>query len=375
MGSRKIRHWLLAVIVVTLGAILLWARAQKVPAGSSNNAASKAPNKVPEDAPTNVAYVSEEEGGISVIDLSTLKVIRSLQPSDLDPRGIALTYDGKYLITSNKNTSDLAVITTSPLSLIKRLHVGESPEFIKINPAGDRLFATFEPSSLGGPPGSTKADNHDERGPPAQIASFHIPDWQVGPLSTAEQETEGVEFSRDGKQMLVANESQDTIGVFDEATGKHIRDVDLKSYGIRPRGLKVSPQGDRYAVSMESSGTLLTLDLNLQVIKSVPTGAKPYGVAFDRQGKRIFVSAAQTGKLQVFSADTLQLLAEAPTGKRCWHFTFTPDDSKILLACGRSNNIVVIDASSYKPLPPIEGFKMPWGIVTYPRSYGSLGLP
>jgi YVTN family beta-propeller protein len=117
------------------------------------------------------------------------------------------------------------------------------------------------------------------------------------------------------------------------------------------------------------------MDLSFKVIKSVPTAAKPYGVAFDRAGKRIFVSAAQAGKLQVFSADSLELLAEAPTGKRCWHFTFTPDDSKILLACGRSNNVVVIDANSYKPLGTIEGLKLPWGIVTYPRSYGSLGLP
>jgi hypothetical protein len=30
----------------------------------------------------------------------------------------------------------------------------------------------------------------------------------------------------------------------------------------------------------------------------VPTAAKPYGVAFDRAGKRIFVSAALAGKLQ-----------------------------------------------------------------------------
>jgi len=126
---------------------------------------------------------------------------------------------------------------------------------------------------------------------------------------------------------------------------------------------------------MESSGTLLTMDPSFKVIKSVPTAAKPYGVAFDRAGKRIFVSAAQASKLQVFSADSLQLLAEVPTGKRCWHFTFTPDDSRILLACGRSNNVVVIDASSYKVVGTIEGFKLPWGIVTYPRSYGSLGLP
>jgi YVTN family beta-propeller protein len=327
--------------------------------------------------PTNVAYVSEEEGGISVIDLSTLKVIRRVEPSDIAPRGLAVTFDGKYVITSNKNTSGGAVFSTPSLRLLRRIHIGESPEFIKINPAGDRLFATFEPSSRGGPPGAAKAGatGDDENGPSAQIATFHVKDWTLGPVSTAGQETEGIEFSRDGKLMLVANESQETVGIFDEATGRHLRDVDLKAYGIRPRGAKVSPEGDEYAVTMESSGTLLTMDPSFKVIKSAPTAAKPYGLAFDRAGKRIFVSAAQAGILQVFSADSLQLLAEVPTGKRCWHFTFTPDDSKILLACGRSNNVVVIDASSYKLVGTIEGFKLPWGIVAYPRSYGSLGLP
>jgi len=307
--------------------------------------------------------------------LNTLKVIRRVQPSDIEPRGLAVTFDGAYVITSNKNTRDLAIFSTPRLSLVKRMHIGDNPEFVKIDPAGDRLFATFEPTSHGGPPGAAKAGDNDENGPPAQIASFRVGDWVAGPVSTAGQETEGLEFSRDGKLMLVANESQDTIGVFDEATGGHLRDVDLKAYGIRPRGVKVSPQGNGYAVTMEASGTLLTMDQNFNVIKSVPTAAKPYGLAFDRAGKRIFVSAALAGKLQVFSADSLQLLAEVPTGKRCWHFTFTPDDSRILLACGRSNNVVVIDANSYKPVQTIEGFKLPWAIVTYPRSYGSLGLP
>jgi YVTN family beta-propeller protein len=128
-------------------------------------------------------------------------------------------------------------------------------------------------------------------------------------------------------------------------------------------------------VTLEASGKLLLLDPNLQVIKVAETAAKPYGLAFDRTGKKIFVAAAMARKLQIFSSDTLQLLGEVPVGQRCWHFTFTPDDSKILLACGRSNNVVVVDAVSYKPIRTIEGFKLPWGIVTYPKSYGSLDLP
>jgi DNA-binding beta-propeller fold protein YncE len=327
--------------------------------------------------PTNVAYVTEENGKIDQIDLATMKVTRSIQPPDVSPRGEGVTFDGKYLITADKDTSDIAVFSTPKLQLVLKRHVGDSPEFIKIDPAGDRVFTTFEPGSSGGPPKENAAgdDDDDANEPPAQIATFHIGDWTPGPVSTAGQETEGLEFSPDGKYLLVANEAQNTIGIFDAATGAHIRDLNLKPYGLRPRDIKVSPHHTFYAVTMETSGTLLKLGMDFNVIKSVSTAAKPYGVSFDRSGKRIFVSAAMARKLQVFDADSLDLIAEVPTGRRCWHFTFTPDDSKILMACGRSNNIVIVDPNAYKQIGTIEGFQLPWGIVTYPRSYGSLGLP
>src|ERR1700690_2624621 len=209
MGSGRTRLFVPAVIVVALvAAALLWKHYLAIPA--------------------NVAYVSEEAGGISMIDLGTLKGIRRVQPSNVAPRGLAVTFDGKYVVTSNKNTSDVAVFSTPQLNLVQRIHTGDNPEFIKINPAGDRLFATFEPTSQGGPPKSAKAEGGDEdNGPPAQIASFHVGDWAPGPVSTAGQETKGIEFSRDGKLMLVANESQGNIGVFAEPTGAHIRAIAL----------------------------------------------------------------------------------------------------------------------------------------------------
>ena len=326
--------------------------------------------------PTNVAYVTEENGKIDQIDLATMKITRSVQPPDVAPRGESVTFDGKYLITANQDTSDIAIFNTQKLQLVLKKHIGDNPEFVKINPAGDRVFATFEPGSSGGPPKENSAGNEEDANePPAQIASFHIGDWTPGPVFTAGQETEGLEFSPDGKYLLVANEARNTIGIFDAATGTHLRDINLKPYGLRPRGIKVSPQHNFYSITMETSGTLVKLDLNFNVLKSISTAAKPYGESFDRSGKRIFVSAAAAGKLQVFDADSLNLVAEIPIGRRCWHFTFTPDDSKILMACGRSNNIVIVDPSGYKQIGTIEGLHLPWGIVTYPRSYGSLGLP
>lgn len=92
-----------------------------------------------------IAYVTEEEGGISEIDLSTMKVIRRVQPSGIAPRGLAVTFDGKYVITSNKDTSDIAIFSTPQLDLVKRIHIGDNPEFIKIDPSGSRLLLPTNP--------------------------------------------------------------------------------------------------------------------------------------------------------------------------------------------------------------------------------------
>jgi DNA-binding beta-propeller fold protein YncE len=329
--------------------------------------------------PTSVAYVTEEDGGLSVIDLNRLAVVKRVRPNDVAPRGLGLTFDGRYLITANKDSADMTVFDTRGLglNLLRRIPVGDNPEFIKMFPTGRWLFTSFEPGSAAGPPQETAAgqEQEEENEKPSEIVPFNVQDWSRGAAFTAGKETEGLEFSADGTLLIVANEAQDNIGIFSTATGQLVKSLDLGIYGKRPRGVKRSPAGDSYAVTMEGSGTLLLLDRDFNVRKTTMTAAKPYGVAFDRSGQRIFVAAAAARKLEVYAADSLQLLGEAPIGQRCWHFTFTPDDSKLLLACGRSHDVHVIDANSYRPITVIGGFQTPWGILTYPRAFGSLDLP
>ena len=327
--------------------------------------------------PTNVAYVTEEEGGVSVIDLKTMQVIKRVHPPNTAPRGIGITMDGKYLLTANKNTSDASLYETHDLKELEKIHLGDNPEFVKLNPDGDWFYTSYEPGSTGGPPGQTPLalSAEEDNDMPSEIVPVSTKGWNVGQSFTAGKETEGVAFSPDGKSLIVANEAQNNLAIYDIAQRKQVNDIDMKPYGERPRGVKVSPNGNGYAVTMEGSGTLMLLDSNFKVVKTVPTAEKPYGVAFDRSGQHILVAAAMAKKLQVFSADTLQLTNEVNVGQRCWHFTFTPDDSQILMACGRSNAIYVIDAKTYQVTRTIDGFHLPWGIITYPRSYGSLGLP
>jgi len=163
--------------------------------------------------------------------------------------------------------------------------------------------------------------------------------------------------------------------LYDIASGKRVKTIDTTKWGTRPRGIKRSPDGKHYVATLEHGNSFIVMDGNYKVLKSVATGESPYGVAFDRAGERLFVAASRAKLLQVFDTKDWNKVAEVPIGARCWHFTFTPDDRQILVACGRSDDVVVVDAQTLQPTKKTPAGKMPWGIVTYPKSIGSLDAP
>ena len=319
-------------------------------------------------APTGVAYVSTASG-LAEIDLARLEVARTLDlPSAV--RGLAVTPDGRYVLAADEASGDVAVVDSASLRVVRRVAIGKNPEFMRMQPNGATAYVTFEPSSSGKPPG--KGDKDEAEGPPAEVAAIDLHAWTARSFLTGGRETEGIEFSPDGKRLSVANEGDDTVTSYDKQTGKLLQTVDLHSLGSRPRGIKVAPDGTRYVVTMENSDGLVVLDAQLKVEKTVAVAKGPYGVAFDRSGQRLFVAAARAKTLQVFDARTFRKLADIPVGERCWHFSFTPDEAHLLVACGRSNEVRVIDAKTYQPVKSITGLRLAWGVVTYPKANGSL---
>jgi len=319
------------------------------------------------------AFVSTEGGGIAVIDLDRLEPVASLPTGGKGPRGLGLTADGRYLLAANKDSGDLSVIDIAAGQLVRRVPIGQNPEFVRV--AGDLAFVTYEPGERAGPPGAKKDKADGDKPMPAEIAVVDLKDWRVTRTIRSGRETEGIEFSRDGRLMLVTNEGDDTVTVYDKASGQQLKLLPMPQ-GSRPRGIRASPDGSRYVVTLESANAFVVLDAaDFHVLRTVPTRTGPYGVAFDRAGARLFVAASRADTLQVFDGQRFDHLADIAVGKRCWHFSFTPDDAGLLVACGRSNAVLMFDARTYKPLRQFDGLPLAWGIVTYPRSIGSIDSP
>lgn len=328
-----------------------------------------------------VAYVSSEPFGVVAIDLEKMTVTRRFPLPKAGPRGIGVTRDGRFVVTANKGTQDVTVIDLKKRHVVRRIPIGPKPEFLKFSLDGRRFFVAHEPASEGAPSKRQRSEAEQERQEEAgaktaaRIVEIDVESWEIVRTFPASVDTEGIELSADGKRMLCANESEDSLRVYDLESGKEVERVDLRPYGHRPRGVKRSPDGNQYLVSLESSGNVVVLDRDLHFLASVATGAGPYGISFDPQGAHFLVAASRAKKLQVFDAKTRKLVREMPVGDRCWHFTYTPDGGKILAACGRSNELLVFDAESYRLRKVLGGIPLPWGVFTYPRAYGSLDLP
>jgi DNA-binding beta-propeller fold protein YncE len=324
-----------------------------------------------------LAYVSNQDGGVTVIDLETMETKDGVNVGTKGLRGIGITSNGKWLVTANKDDGNISVIDTSSVANPKFIAIGKNPEFVRV--LGDRAYITYEPSSKGGPPPKSGAEagkeNEDDDKIPGRIAIVDLKKGKVIKEIIGKPETEGVEFSKDGKKLIVTNESDNSITIHDMKSGKLLKSILVGQYGERPRGIKVSPDGKTYVVTLELSDKMLVLNDKFEVIKEVSTGKSPYGVSFDRKGKRVFVAANKEKALQVFDAKTFEKIKDIPTGDRCWHFSFTPDDQQIMLACGKSSEVVIIDANKLEVTKRIADKEMPWGIVTYPKSMGSIDRP
>jgi len=336
---------------------------------------------LPAFAAEGTAYVSNQKGNITTIDLKTLQPGAEIDIGGGAPRGLGVTADGKHLVVAVRDRGDLAVVDLQSGKVTQRIAIGKNPEFVRVR--GDQVFVSFEPTSTGAPPkpGSKeeaapkKSRDDDDKDDPARIAIVDLKAGKKIMEIVGGMETEGIEFSADGKKIVIANEDGNNLTVHDIKSGKLVKKIDTKAYGQRPRGIKVSPDGKRYVATLEHGNKLVVLDGKFKVLKAVATGDTPYGVTFSRDGSRIYVALANGKALQVFDAASLKPVAEYPIGERCWHFSFTPDDRQILAACGRSNEIVVVDAESGKTLSRIPDALQPWGVVTYPKSVGSLDTP
>ncbi|MBD0777912.1 PD40 domain-containing protein [Maribacter sp. ANRC-HE7] len=293
-----------------------------------------------------LAYVSNQWSDyISVIDLAVSKVTDTIKTGN-GPSGLTLSADGSFLQVVNTYGSDLSVIDLSTKEELKRLGTGSDPTGTALSPDGKKLYVTSRRSKIVPYGEPLVSDLTEINGETLRVGEHHnieeaymmenitfTPSGDLAMMTLIRPKNLIPSVQIEGGWMMTHG-----IGVIEQ--GENGRIIQLltdepNSYYSDPFDIVVSPDGKRAYVSNSGADriTVISVDSirailketpkeelknianNLGVssrfvIKRVPTGANPKGLALSEDGKKLYIAEQLEDKIGVLDTESLQM--EAP---------------------------------------------------------------
>lgn len=167
------------------------------------------------------------------------------------------------------------------------------------------------------------------------------------------------------ERAYVSNEDDGTVTVIDADRGAAIATI---AVGKRPRGLALSPDGARLYVAVsgmpkcpppltdEECGRLPRdpADDAIAVIDTASLArtrvlggvSDPERVAVSRDGRRLYVSEEDAGRLAVLEATRGRVLATVPVGREPEGVRVSPNGRWVLVTSEEDNTVTIVDAKS-----------------------------
>jgi len=296
------------------------------------------------------AYVSNQwSDNVSVIDLEKYIVTDTLETGG-GPAGLILSADGNSLYSANSFSSDLSVIDLISGVEQNRLTTGNNPTGVQISPDGNLVLVTSR-RTLGLPYGDTlrceltvvndKKQRIAERLDIKQaymmenIAFTSSGDLAIIPLIRPKNNVPTIQIER-GWMMTGG------IGIVEQKPSGRIIQLLLdepNAYYADPFDIAVTPDGKKAFVShagvncisvididavrkliSESDDRMLTAYSNYLgtssriVLKRIPTGANPKGMALSPDGKKLYVAEHLEDRIAVISTESLETIGNISLG-------------------------------------------------------------
>jgi YVTN family beta-propeller protein len=189
------------------------------------------------------------------------------------------------------------------------------------------------------------------------------------------------------ERAYISNEDEGTVSVIDAGRSAAIATV---AVGKRPRGLALSPGGKLLYVAVSglpkcpppmtdadcarlerdpaADGIAVVDTVTLTHTRTFAGVTDPERVAVSRDGRRLYVSEEDAGKLAVLDAAHGRLLATVPVGREPEGVRLSPNGRWVLVTSEEDGTVTIVDAKSYAVLAHAKVGARPRDVAFSPDS-------
>lgn len=200
----------------------------------------------------------EASRSVAEVDVAARKVSRSFQTGEFGTHMIALTPDGKYLMTSNREAATATVIEIARGERVRNLVVGKGCEGIAFRPDGKEAWVV-----------NAMAQN---------ISIVDTETWMETVAIPCPGYPNRIVFSSDGKFVYANSPTMGLVRKYD--AGKRSQVAEAVA-GQRPIGMVLDGSDKRLFVANFDEATVSVLDTSsFEVIDNFETGESPDGIVW-----------------------------------------------------------------------------------------------
>ncbi len=240
-------------------------------------------------------YVSlSGEDAVGVIDITAGDVVNRIRLNMGDrPQEVALTPDGRLLLTSNTGSNTVSFIDTASVFENNRINVGNGPNSILIDQNGRRAFVFNTLSST--------------------ISVIDIPNRRiVTTISTDPGPLRG-QFNRRGDRLYVIHELSSYLTVIDPSSLSILRRFPVR---IGMSSIKVDPRTDLVYLGRRRDAAVEMYDpFSFVPVDSIRTGGGIAYLTIDADESMLYMVSPQTRSLLVSSLVSKRNVFEIDVGE------------------------------------------------------------
>jgi YVTN family beta-propeller protein len=186
--------------------------------------------------------------------------------------------------------------------------------------------------------------------------------------------TLGCCLAADNSHVVVANAGDSTASIYAPFVITN-GDPGLKllktlPVGKTPNETCILPDGKRAYVSNRGDTTVTVLDLDTLTVAATindPGMKSPDGCVLNQAGTRLYIAAAGTDSVFVFSTDDNRKVNEIKVGKEPRRLLFSKDETKLYVSNGEERYVSVVDCKTNQEISRIRAGRDPRSMVLSPE--------